>query len=427
MTAKRNILIALMLLLIVAASACALAACNNTDSTEIGAQIATDNNGDPLYGGASYVMPEGMAFSAAASTAAEINTSVTLTASYSPSGTTNKQTNWSVYFKNPSSSWANGKAVTDYVTVQSTGTNTAKVTCLDSFGEQIIIKATSAADSSVYATTTVDFEKKVEDIRFDLYCDGSLTSSLLQSQFASENYSSSYFDINYIASADAYYDVSVKIDYSSAEKDYDLRLTPIFSDYTIDKTICAYYESSLLPGTENGLSGHLIAESYFKSAYHNDFPEVMNDLVGSLKSYAANQDNYASLNTLQQFAIVASMEQNTRYFLEWADAGGGTSLSGDAAAYAIGFYSQSSDFQEVYEASDGDMEYVFKNYRLLPSAIEELNKLEKQTFYMGEAVDIGNASSVEDYFSDNAAISYGKVSYGSYNFVVSFRFNPDSL
>lgn len=427
MTAKRNILIALMLLLLVAASACALAACNNTTAEISGVQIATDDNGDPMYGGGSYVMPEGMAFSAAASTSAETDTSVTLTANYEPAGTSNKQTNWSVSFKNPSSSWANGKTVTDYVTVESTGTNTAKVTCVKDFGEQIIVTATSAADSSVYATTTVDFEKKVEDIRFDLYCDGSLTSSLLQSQFASENYSSSYFDVNYIASADAYYDVSVKIDYSSAEKDYDLRLTPIFSDYTIDKTICAYYESSLLPGTQNGLSGHLIAESYFKSTYHNDFPEVMDDLVESMKSYAANQDNYTSLNVLQQLALVALMAQNTRYFLEWADAGGGTSLSGEAAAYAVAFYSQSSAFQEVYKASDGDTEYVFKNYRLSPTNIETLNELEKQTFYMGEVVDIGNASSAEDYFSDNAAIRYGKVSYGSYNFVVSFRFNPDSL
>ena len=62
MTAKRNILIALMLLLLVAASACALAACNNTTAEISGVQIATDDNGDPMYGGGSYVMPEGMAF-----------------------------------------------------------------------------------------------------------------------------------------------------------------------------------------------------------------------------------------------------------------------------------------------------------------------------------------------------------------------------
>ena len=81
MTAKKNILIALMLLLLVAASACALTACNGAP-TDIGAQIATDAAGNPMYGGETYVMPKGTAFSASASTAADTGTSGTLTALY---------------------------------------------------------------------------------------------------------------------------------------------------------------------------------------------------------------------------------------------------------------------------------------------------------------------------------------------------------
>lgn len=233
MTAKRNILIALMLLLLVAASACALAACNNTTAEIFGAQIATDDNGDPMYGGGSYVMPDGMAFSAAASTAAETDTSVTLTANYEPAGTSNKQTNWSVSFKNPSSSWANGKTVTDYVTVQSTGTNTAKVTCLDSFGEQIIVKATSAVDPSISATTTVDYEKKLEDVKFTLYKGSSVLESFNWSEYLAGSVSLDYFDLR--DSTETHMYLSVYVDMYDGQ--YSFEIEPTFSVYTIDRAI----------------------------------------------------------------------------------------------------------------------------------------------------------------------------------------------
>lgn len=80
-----------------------------------------------------------------------------LSVTYTPSDTTYKQTNFTVAFKNPSSTWASGKKVTDYVTVTATGDTTATLTVLKAFSEQIIVTAANNKNSSVKATTTVDY------------------------------------------------------------------------------------------------------------------------------------------------------------------------------------------------------------------------------------------------------------------------------
>lgn len=225
MTAKKNILIALMLLLLVAASACALTACNNSPA-DIGAQIATDDAGNPMYGGETYVMPAGMAFSASASTAADTDTSVTLTANYEPAGTTNQQTNWSVSFANPSSSWATGKTVTDYVTVTSTGINTAEVKCLQAFGEQIIVTATSADNSSVSDTTTVDYKERVEDYKLTLYYGDEVIEEVLYSELLSNQDASVYMQTRD-------YFVDVYVEYTGQSKQYKLNWEIVSSAYTV--------------------------------------------------------------------------------------------------------------------------------------------------------------------------------------------------
>ena len=60
-------------------------------------------------------------------------------------------------FVNPSSSWASGKTVTDYVTVTPTsdGALTANVECKQAFGEQIKVTVTSRENTNVYASCTV--------------------------------------------------------------------------------------------------------------------------------------------------------------------------------------------------------------------------------------------------------------------------------
>lgn len=86
----------------------------------------------------------------------------TITATVLPEDASNKNLTWELSFKNASSSWAKGKRVTDYVTVSSSGdtNNVAVLSCKKAFGEQILLKAISAADNTKSATVTVDYRQK---------------------------------------------------------------------------------------------------------------------------------------------------------------------------------------------------------------------------------------------------------------------------
>ena len=86
----------------------------------------------------------------------------TVTATVTPALAVNKAVDWSVSWKNASSSWATGKTVTDYVTVTPTsdGALTASVACIKEFAEQIIVTATSRDNHDAKGTCTVDYRQK---------------------------------------------------------------------------------------------------------------------------------------------------------------------------------------------------------------------------------------------------------------------------
>ena len=91
-----------------------------------------------------------------------------LTAIVTPATATNQAVDWTFYWANSSSSWASGKSVTDYLTVTPTsdGSLTANVSCLEDFGEQIIVKVTSRQNPDAWSTCTVDYAPRVVDIKF---------------------------------------------------------------------------------------------------------------------------------------------------------------------------------------------------------------------------------------------------------------------
>ena len=138
-----------------------------TEQEDGGAPI--DENGEELpTGGEATAMPKAMTFRSAAALDGETEyDTVTLTATVLPENATNKSVEWSVRFKNASSAWASGKTVTDYITVtpESDGANKAAVQCLQDFGEQIEVVATSRDNASASAVCTVDFAKRIEDIK----------------------------------------------------------------------------------------------------------------------------------------------------------------------------------------------------------------------------------------------------------------------
>ena len=103
-----------------------------------------------------------------------------LTATITPANATNKEVDWAVAWVNPSSSWAGGKAVTDYVTVTPTsdGALTANVECKQAFGEQVKITCTSRQNTEASATATVDYAKRITAINRSKTSGGSVIFSM---------------------------------------------------------------------------------------------------------------------------------------------------------------------------------------------------------------------------------------------------------
>lgn len=103
-----------------------------------------------------------MLTSGVATTAADGTSSRILTATISPSNARTDGFTWSVAFKNASSTWANGKSVSDYVTVTKDSSNDLKatVTCKKAFGEQIVV--TIKCDyTDASASATLDYKARV--------------------------------------------------------------------------------------------------------------------------------------------------------------------------------------------------------------------------------------------------------------------------
>lgn len=90
-------------------------------------------------------------------------TAYTLTATITPADAANKAVDWTIAFKNASSTWATGKTVTDYVTVMPTseGSLTARVECKAAFGTQIVVTVTSRENRSASATCTADYQQRL--------------------------------------------------------------------------------------------------------------------------------------------------------------------------------------------------------------------------------------------------------------------------
>lgn len=92
-----------------------------------------------------------------------------LTATIDPADADEQTLEWSVAFKDLASSWANGKTVTNYVTVTPTSdTKNANVNCLAPFGEQIIVTVTSVDNPEAQATCTCDYVMRAQSLVFEL-------------------------------------------------------------------------------------------------------------------------------------------------------------------------------------------------------------------------------------------------------------------
>lgn len=138
----------------------------DTEQAAINEQAAViDGEGNAMVSGKTYAMPQRMVFAATAAETATASEGITLTATVSPETADNKAVDWGVTFINPSSSWAKGKNVADYVTVTPTsdGALTANVNCLKAFGEQIKVTVTSRVNPEAKAECTLDYARRILD------------------------------------------------------------------------------------------------------------------------------------------------------------------------------------------------------------------------------------------------------------------------
>lgn len=119
----------------------------------------TDGDGNEMESGKVYPMPSSMIF---ATTAAE--SGITIKATVEPADATNKSLTWSVEWVNPSSSWANGKNVSEYISLARNGQDTATVSCLKPFGEQAKIVVTSDSNPEAKAECTLDYKQRITGI-----------------------------------------------------------------------------------------------------------------------------------------------------------------------------------------------------------------------------------------------------------------------
>ncbi len=92
---------------------------------------------------------------------ASVESAYTITAKIEPENATVRDVDWTVYFKDGSSTWATGKTVTDYVTIKPGQEASCVVTCAEAFGEPIMVKVASHADSSIFATKQFDYVKRI--------------------------------------------------------------------------------------------------------------------------------------------------------------------------------------------------------------------------------------------------------------------------
>ncbi len=131
-----------------------------------------------------------------------------------PSIAENKNVSWSARWNNVSSDWSMDKDIADYITFDKPTTQSGEsvvLTCLQDFGEQILITASAEADNTIKATCSVDYQKRIKSVNYAF------------------KYDNNNLD-NVTAEADGVY----RFAYTAELKSYTIEPIPVYSAYTID-------------------------------------------------------------------------------------------------------------------------------------------------------------------------------------------------
>lgn len=146
------------------------------------------SNQDPLF--IESTQEQGITILSGVATYASDNSlSKVLTASVDNEDAKKLPYSWSVAFKNASSTWAKGKNISDYVTVEKSSASDlqATVTCKQAFGEQIIVTVSSDYGSAS-ASCTVDYKKRVLHNKITFACENTAYSFVLTDELSGDDY-----------------------------------------------------------------------------------------------------------------------------------------------------------------------------------------------------------------------------------------------
>ncbi len=214
---------------------------------------------------------------AANGVAENADSAYTLTATIQPSVVENKTITWNARFSNVSSNWAYDKDIADYLTFNKPTTQSGEsvvLTCLQDFGEQIIITASAEADSTKKALCSVDYKKKIKRVDFSFKYDNQELS-------------------NVTPDSDGVY----RFDFTKENKSYTIIPIPIYSDYTIDVNY-----SSVITGkfTDTFVFGNgATFNNIHLNAFINDIPAPL-ELSENAKRFINSLNNYIN-NELKYF------------------------------------------------------------------------------------------------------------------------------
>lgn len=93
-----------------------------------------------------------------------------VTATVLPADADNSELTWTVGYQNAAASWAQGKIATNYVKVTSVSADTKRIelTCLQAFGEPIVVTATSKSNPEISASCVCNYLERVTNFAFDI-------------------------------------------------------------------------------------------------------------------------------------------------------------------------------------------------------------------------------------------------------------------
>lgn len=224
---------------------------------------------------------------------------VALSANVMPETAGNKTVLWSAEWKNPSSSWANGKEVSDYVTMSAETSDSGEsitVNCIEDFGEQIVIKATAESEESVYATCTADYCQKIKALNYTFKYGGS--------QMATPS-----------AGSDGVY----RVDYTGEEKSYTVECVPVYTAFTVEdeftRNISGKFTSSFGYTASGNLSTIEIQAGLFNNIAAEGEPSEAAQSFIDLVTTASKVGNWNATmgmvtNALEQFDALTAEEKS---------------------------------------------------------------------------------------------------------------------